>query len=84
MRGLREIIRHPNSEKRLSYNGESTLQEWIIQADEYAGIEKQFVDKLVADNPAIIDLEIGLRATGEGKISPRMDCAELERAGEGY
>jgi hypothetical protein len=75
------VIRHPNSEKQLNYNGESTLREWIDQAQEYAGTEKQFVDKLVADNPAIIDLEIALPARGVGETAPRMDCAGLEREG---
>jgi hypothetical protein len=76
-------IRHPKSEAQLSYKGESTLHEWIERAAKYTGTEKRFVDELVAANPAIIDLEIGLPGTDERKTAPRMDCVALDQKGDG-
>jgi len=49
---------------------------WIETAVTYASAEKRFVDDLVAANPGIIDLEMGLPASdlpGSERVAPRMD-----------
>jgi hypothetical protein len=73
------IIQHPKSKAQLNYKGQSTLHEWIERAAKHTGIEKQCVDDLVENNPAIIDLEMGLPAFGERKTAQRMDCVALEK-----
>jgi hypothetical protein len=55
------------------------LHEWIERAAQHVGEEKRCVDELVASNPSIIDLEMGLPAAGERKTAQRMDCVALER-----
>lgn len=45
----------------------------------YAGVEKRFVDQLVAANAGVIDLEMALPAWGEQKTAPRMDIVALEQ-----
>ena len=55
-----------DGEQLEKYQGLQTLRKWINRVDEeYAGDEKCFVDKLVAANPNIIDLEMGLPAWKE-------------------
>jgi hypothetical protein len=76
-----KTIRHPKSGMRLNYEGESTLIEWITQAATHTDIEKGCVDELVAVNPSIIDLEMGLPAAGARRTAPRMDCVALEHEG---
>jgi hypothetical protein len=53
------------------------IPNWIATAESYASAEKRFVDRLIASNPSVIDLEMGLPAgeavAGEGKSAPRMD-----------
>lgn len=49
---------------------------WIETAETYASAEKRFVDDLIAANPGIIDLEMGLPASdlpGSAQVAPRMD-----------
>ena len=57
------------------------FDQWIKNAKEYGGREKHFVDLLVAHNPNVIDLEMGLPAystvPGENH-APRMDLVALE------
>jgi hypothetical protein len=72
MRNGKEI-RHPVTGAVRRYEGSATLHQWIKEADTYKGDEKTCVDKLVAENPSIIDLEMGLP-----KIARRMDCIALE------
>jgi hypothetical protein len=64
------------------YEGSSTLDEWIRLADRHKGLEKTCVDELIACNPSIIDVEMGLPASGDRKTAQRMDCVALERAGD--
>ena len=49
---------------------------WIATAESHASAEKRFVDDLVAANPGVIDLEMGLPANdepGSDRVAPRMD-----------
>jgi hypothetical protein len=61
-----------------SYQGREQLDGWIKAAEEHSGREKCFVDEVVACNPNVIDLEMGLPAIGEMKTAPRMDLVALE------
>jgi hypothetical protein len=70
-------IRHPITGIVLRYRGSATLHEWIKRAGTYKGDEKACVDKLVADNSSIIDLEMGLP-----EVARRMDCVALECEGD--
>jgi hypothetical protein len=67
-------FQHPVTSEFQPYKGHATLLEFIERADEHKGVEKTCVDELVAANPSIIDLEMGLP-----KIAQRMDCIALER-----
>lgn len=54
---------------------------WIETAMTYASAEKRFVDDLVAANPGIIDLEMGLPASdlpGSERVAPRMDLVIVQ------
>jgi hypothetical protein len=70
-------IRHPETGAVLRYEGSVTLRKWIDRAGTYEGDEKTCVDELVAENPTVIDLEMGLP-----KIALRMDCVALEPEGD--
>lgn len=58
------------------------LDKWIERAGKHAGSEKTFVDRLVAGNSNVIDLEMGLPGfdrDGSGDlVAPRMDIVALE------
>lgn len=63
------------------YRGPDDLEAWIAVVDnKYAGDEKEFVDLLVAANPNIIDLEMGLPAwdVDKEKRAPRIDLVAIE------
>jgi hypothetical protein len=49
----------------------------------YAGVEKRFVDQVVAANTGVIDLEMALPAWGQQATAPRMDLVALERGATG-
>lgn len=69
----------------IRYGGAACLRGWISNANEHGGKEKRFVDLVVAQNPNIIDLEMGLPAYSNGKQSaPRMDLVGLEPVGNGW
>ncbi len=59
---------------------------WIETAETHAPAEKRFVDDLIAANPGVIDLEMGLPASDlpdSERVAPRMDlvvaqCAKNE------
>lgn len=61
-----------------SYAGIKTLEGWIKRAQDHSGKEKQFVDDVLAYNPNVIDLEMGLPASAKGDTAPRMDIVALE------
>jgi hypothetical protein len=64
------------------YEGPKTLHEWISRAEGHGGKEKTCVDELIATNPSIIDVEVGLPASDGRKTAKRMDCVALERDGD--
>lgn len=74
--------------EKYPYQGIKNLHSWIRTVDGqssstgdkvgYAGPEKVFVDQLVAANPNVIDLEMGLPAWGDQKTAPRMDLVAIE------
>ncbi len=73
-----------NREQWKPYQGVGQLKEWIEVIDKrYAGIEKTFVDDVVAANPNIIDLEMGLPAWKSPKNAPRIDLVEIVTTAEG-
>jgi hypothetical protein len=68
----------PKAGHSASYAGASTLWEWMARAARWEGAEKAEVERVVADNPGVIDLEMGLPAHGEQKTALRMDLIALE------
>lgn len=57
---------------------------WIDTADSYASAEKCFVDELIAANPGVIDLEMGLPASDlpdSERVAPRMDLVVAQHEG---
>lgn len=72
------------------YQGPADLQKWIITINGeidrgrgYSGAEKCWVDQIVAMNPDIIDLEMGLPACDEVTVANRIDIVALERDDDG-
>jgi len=62
----------------------SLIANWIKTAESHASAEKRFVDDLIAANPGVIDLEMGLPAddlSGGEQAAPRMDLVVAQRAG---
>ncbi|MBC7987014.1 MAG: hypothetical protein H7X93_10180 [Sphingomonadaceae bacterium] len=57
---------------------------WIEKTARYAGQEKKFVERVVAANPAVVDLEMGLPALSKGESASRMDLVALEPDGNNY
>jgi hypothetical protein len=53
-------------------------QEWITNANSKIGHEKRFVDLIVAHNPDVMDLEMGLPAYSDVPNAPRIDLVALE------
>jgi hypothetical protein len=66
---------------RRKYNGLHDLRRWISNANEYTGAEKQFVDRIVARNPNVVDLEMALPAYPKKRTAQRMDLVALEKVG---
>ena len=61
------------------------ITNWIDTADSYASAEKCFVDDLIAANPGVIDMEMGLPASDlpdSERVAPRMDLVVAQRAGD--
>lgn len=59
----------------------NSLQQWISNANSKIGLEKRFVDLVVAHNPDVIDVEMGLPAFSEvpkERRAPRIDLVSLE------
>ncbi|MHB1379890.1 MAG: hypothetical protein ACYCX0_09750 [Desulfurivibrionaceae bacterium] len=81
-----------HGKEKFPYQGIEDLRSWIRTVDGqsdstvnagYTGPEKVFVDQLVAANPNVIDLEMGLPAWGDQKTAPRMDLVAIEVSPEG-
>lgn len=71
-------IVHPKAGHSASYSGASTLWEWMARAARWETAEKAEVERVVADNPGVIDLEMGLPAHGDQTTALRMDLIALE------
>ncbi|MGO2496392.1 MAG: hypothetical protein ACTH6I_00080 [Vibrio litoralis] len=67
------IINPLNPSDVVEYQGGNTLDSWITKTRNYKGIEKTFVEDIIAANSAIIDMEMGLPISGL-----RMDLVALE------
>jgi len=64
-----------------------SMEEWISNANDKIGTEKRFVDLVVAHNPNVIDLEMGLPANSEipgERSAPRIDLMALEACESGW
>lgn len=72
-----EVV-HAKSGQTVRYSGASTLWEWMARAARYETPEKAEVERVVADNGGVIDLEMGLPAHGEQRTALRMDLIALE------
>ena len=70
-----------NSERRATYSGLSTWREWMARAADWEGSEKRQVERIVDDNPGVIDLEAGLPAHEGQATAVRMDFVALEPEG---
>ncbi len=73
----------PGAAVTRKYNGVADLQERVANTKNQIGEEKSFLDMIVARNPGVIDLEMGLPAFGPERVAPRMDIVALESVGEG-
>lgn len=77
-----EVV-HGASGGRAAYLGAASLWEWMARAARWETAEKAEVDRVVADNSGVIDLEMGLPAHGEQASSLRMDLIALEPTSSG-
>ena len=57
----------------------SIIREWVENSARHRGPEKCFVEKVVAESPTVIDLEMGLPAIAGQRSTLRMDIVALER-----
>jgi hypothetical protein len=82
------------NDSKAPYQGLRTIAAWTKRADRYSGYEKAGVECVVAANPNVIDLEMGIpwwpeqsadAGTPErtGKSAPRMDMIALENSPDG-
>lgn len=71
-------IVHPKAGHSAAYSGPSTLGAWMARAARWETAEKAEVERVVADNAGVIDLEMGLPAHGDQKTALRMDLIALE------
>lgn len=63
----------------ISFHAGHTITDIIKEAESHAGTEKHFVDIALDDNPAAVDLEIGLPKPPGLKGAQRIDLAILEK-----
>ena len=61
-----------------TYEGLSTLHEWIAAATKYVGDEKKLVDEFVEKNDNVVDMEMALPAWANSKVAVRMDLVAIE------
>lgn len=75
---------NPGSTRLVRYDGPARLREWISEANKHSSKskEKRFIDLVVARNPNVIDLEMGLPAYSEIRHAPRMDLVAIEPMAE--
>jgi hypothetical protein len=80
-------FKEPGTGRLVRYRGVAHLDKWIANAIRHSGTEKRFIDQVVAHNPNVIDLEMGLPAYSkvrEERRAPRMDLVVLESAGDSW
>ena len=70
-------IVHPKNGHSATYMGASSLREWMARAAKWETAEKAEVERVVADNAGVIDLEMGLPAHLD-QTAMRMDLVALE------
>lgn len=73
------LVRRRN-QPTISYNGVSSILQWIAAVDEdYGGEEKRLVDELLGlpGNNGVVDLEMGLPAWRDKPTAPRMDLVSI-------
>lgn len=66
---------------------QGSVSDWMrIAADEYAGAEKSFVDRLIAANPDVIDMEMAMPVVPGSDLTSavRMDFVALELDRDGW
>jgi len=73
---------HPGTGVAHSYEGMSTLIQWVKRAASKAGEEKRFVERVVAENASVIDLEMALPAFDDRRRAPRIDLVALEQCAD--
>jgi len=74
------LFSSPLLELSIPFEEGKTFHGIIERTRKWAGPEKNFVDRAVAQNESVVDLEIGLpRIPGEIGGAPRMDLALLEQ-----
>ena len=77
----------PATGQFVPYEGTTQLHTWIARANDHGFLEKRFVDLIVARNPNVIDVEMGLPACSTSlneRRAPRMDLVALEPIGHGW
>ena len=77
----------PVTGRLVPYQGTTQLNEWIERANRHTGDEKRFVDLVVARNPDVIDLEMGLPAysmSPDERRAVKMDLVALELTKQGW
>ena len=62
----------------------SSVPDWMATAATYKGAEKDFVERLVAANPNVIDMEMALPALPGERSAVRMDLVALEPCAIGW
>lgn len=62
----------------------SPVAGWMAIAATYKGAEKDFVERLIAANPNVIDMEMALPALPGEKSAVRMDLVALEPCATGW
>ena len=80
-------LEDPVTGRLVPYQGTTQLNEWIERANRHRGDEKRFVDLVVARNPNVIDLEMGLPAysmSPDERRAVKMDLVALELTKQGW
>lgn len=91
----RDVRYKSGNNSKAPYQGLRTIAEWTKRADSYSGYEKAGVECVVAANPNVIDLEMGIpwwpeqaedagTPERDGKYAPRMDMIALENGSNGH
>lgn len=80
-------FKDPATGQCVPYEGTAQLNTWKARANGHGGLEKRFVDLVVARNPNVIDLEMGLPAYSTSpyeRRAARMDMVALEPTRDGW